>query len=141
MLVQLLFKLIPLILRKYLNPYLLSLLSFIILTSFKEHWGRMLRQCYTLHGNPLKCGSLYRSSLRLLVVDGNDLTSFPPGILKLNLKRIKFDNNFTHPYLWKENSLNSPQSLTQIALLFFLKNNLHKYYDAIPAKIQVLLKW
>ncbi|XP_045695002.1 leucine-rich repeat-containing protein 63 [Phyllostomus hastatus] len=79
-------------------------------------------------------------SLRLLVVDGNDLTSFPPGILRLNLKKIRFDNNFTHPYLWKENSLNSPQRLTEAASLFFLKNNLHKYYDAIPAKIQVLLK-
>ncbi|XP_035867571.1 leucine-rich repeat-containing protein 63 [Phyllostomus discolor] len=79
-------------------------------------------------------------SLRLLVVEGNDLTSFPPGILRLKLRKIQFDNNFTHPYLWKENSLNSPQRLTEAASLSFLKNNLHKYYDAIPAKIQVLLK-
>ncbi|XP_036913255.1 leucine-rich repeat-containing protein 63 [Sturnira hondurensis] len=79
-------------------------------------------------------------SLRQLVVDGNDLTSFPPGILKLNLKKIRFDNNFTHPYLWKENSLNSPQRLTQVASLVFLKNNLDRYYDVIPVKIQLLLK-
>ncbi|XP_054442682.1 leucine-rich repeat-containing protein 63 [Pteronotus mesoamericanus] len=79
-------------------------------------------------------------SLKRLFVDGNDLTSFPPGILKLNLKKIQFENNFTYPCLWKENSLNSPQSLVQLASLFFLKNNLQKYYDAIPGKIQVLLK-
>ncbi|XP_053521444.1 leucine-rich repeat-containing protein 63 [Artibeus jamaicensis] len=79
-------------------------------------------------------------SLRQLLVDGNDLTSFPPGILKLRLKKIQFDNNFTHPYLWRENSLNSPQSLTQVASLAFLKHDLDKYYDVIPEKIQLLLK-
>lgn len=78
-------------------------------------------------------------SLKKLIVDGNDLTTFPPGILKLNLKKILFENNFTHPSLWKENSLNSPQRLTHLTSLFFLKNNLHKYYDAIPVKIQTLL--
>lgn len=80
-------------------------------------------------------------SLKKLNVDGNDLTAFPPGILKLNLKKILFENNFTHPSLWKENSLNSPQRLTHLTSLFFLKNNLHKYYDAIPVKIQTLLNW
>ncbi|XP_024903716.1 leucine-rich repeat-containing protein 63 [Pteropus alecto] len=78
-------------------------------------------------------------SLKKLIVDGNDLTTFPPGILKLNLKKILFENNFTHPSLWKENSLNSPQRLTHLTSLFFLKNNLHKYYDVIPVKIQTLL--
>ncbi|XP_066237083.1 leucine-rich repeat-containing protein 63 [Saccopteryx leptura] len=78
-------------------------------------------------------------SLKKLVVDGNDLTSFPSGILKLNLKKILFENTYTHPLLWRENSLNSPQRLTQLTSLFFLKNNLHKYYDSIPVKIQMLL--
>nr|XP_008515159.1 PREDICTED: leucine-rich repeat-containing protein 63 [Equus przewalskii] len=80
-------------------------------------------------------------SLEKLIVDGNDLTSFPPGILKLNLKQIMFENTYTHPILWKENSLNSPPHLTQIASLFFLKNNLQKNYHMIPLKIQKLLKW
>ncbi|XP_058403706.1 leucine-rich repeat-containing protein 63 [Diceros bicornis minor] len=80
-------------------------------------------------------------SLEKLLVDGNDLTAFPPGILKLNLKSILFENNYTHPSLWRENSLNSPQSLTQLTSLFFLKNNLWKRYDVIPGKIQKLLKW
>uniref|UniRef100_A0A8B9YBD5 Leucine rich repeat containing 63 n=1 Tax=Bos mutus grunniens TaxID=30521 RepID=A0A8B9YBD5_BOSMU len=79
-------------------------------------------------------------SLEKLMVDGNELTSFPHGILKLNLKKILFENNFTNPIFWKENSMNDPQHLTQIAALFFLKNNLHKYYNVIPEEIQKLLK-
>ena len=42
---------------------------------------------------------------------------------------------------WKENSMNNPQRLTQLASWFFLKNNLHKYYPVIPVEIQKLLKW
>ncbi|XP_007102580.1 leucine-rich repeat-containing protein 63 [Physeter macrocephalus] len=79
-------------------------------------------------------------SLEKLIVDGNELTSFPHAILKLNLKKILFENNFTHPSLWKENSMNSPQRLTQLTSLFFLKNNLYKYYNVIPVEIQKLLK-
>ncbi|XP_070264835.1 leucine-rich repeat-containing protein 63 [Myotis yumanensis] len=78
-------------------------------------------------------------SLKKLVVDGNELTSFPSGILRLHLEKIRFENTFTIPSLWKENSLNSPQRLTQLTALFFLKNNLHKYYDEIPDEIQMLL--
>lgn len=80
-------------------------------------------------------------SLETLIVDGNELTSFPHAILKLNLKKVLFENNFTHPSFWKENSMNSPQHLTQLTSLFFLKNNLHKYYNVIPVEIQKLLKW
>ncbi|XP_010979182.2 leucine-rich repeat-containing protein 63 [Camelus dromedarius] len=79
-------------------------------------------------------------SLKKLIVDGNELTTFPPGILKLTLRKILFENNFTHPTLWKENSVNSPQRLTQLTSLFFLKNNLLMYYTEIPEKIQKLLK-
>ncbi|XP_052506324.1 leucine-rich repeat-containing protein 63 [Budorcas taxicolor] len=79
-------------------------------------------------------------SLEKLMVDGNELTSFPHGILKLNLKKILFENNFTNPIFWKENSMNNPQHLTQITALFFLKNNLHEYYNVIPVEIQKLLK-
>ncbi|KAF6376457.1 leucine rich repeat containing 63 [Rhinolophus ferrumequinum] len=78
-------------------------------------------------------------SLKKLIVDGNEMTSFPSGILKLNLKKLLFANTFTHPSFWKENSLNSPQRLTQLTSLIFLKNNLHKYYDVIPGEIQTLL--
>uniref|UniRef100_A0A8D1RVC3 Leucine rich repeat containing 63 n=1 Tax=Sus scrofa TaxID=9823 RepID=A0A8D1RVC3_PIG len=79
-------------------------------------------------------------SLERLIVDGNELTTFPHGILKLNLKKILFENNFTNPSFWKENSMNNPQRLTQLASWFFLKNNLHKYYPVIPVEIQKLLK-
>ncbi|XP_032171323.1 leucine-rich repeat-containing protein 63 [Mustela erminea] len=79
-------------------------------------------------------------SLEKLNVDGNELTTFPSAILKLNLKKILFENTFTHPMFWKENSLNSPPSLTHIASFFFLKNNLREYYNVIPVEIQKLLK-
>ncbi|XP_008583417.1 PREDICTED: leucine-rich repeat-containing protein 63 [Galeopterus variegatus] len=79
-------------------------------------------------------------SLEKLNIDGNELTSLPSAILKLNLTKISCENNFIHPSFWKENSLNSPQRLTQITSWFIVRNNLHKFYDAIPAKVQKLLK-
>ncbi|XP_006163505.1 leucine-rich repeat-containing protein 63 isoform X2 [Tupaia chinensis] len=79
-------------------------------------------------------------SLDRLNVDGNELCFLPPGILKLNLTKIQIDNNYTHPCFWKENSLNSSQRLTQISALFIVKNNIHTFYDVIPAEIQKLLK-
>ncbi|XP_006837751.1 PREDICTED: leucine-rich repeat-containing protein 63 [Chrysochloris asiatica] len=80
-------------------------------------------------------------SLEKLSVNGNELTSFPSGMLKLNLRKILFDNNYTHPHFWKENSFNSPQQLKCIASSFFYKNNLQMYYDVIPEKVQKLLIW
>ncbi|GAB5566347.1 leucine-rich repeat-containing protein 63 isoform X1 [Prionailurus iriomotensis] len=79
--------------------------------------------------------------LENLNVNGTDLTTFPPALLKLNLKKLQFENTFTHPTFWKENSLNSPPCLTHLTSLFFLKSNLDKYYDEIPVEIQELLKW
>uniref|UniRef100_A0ABI7ZJ43 Leucine rich repeat containing 63 n=1 Tax=Felis catus TaxID=9685 RepID=A0ABI7ZJ43_FELCA len=78
--------------------------------------------------------------LENLNVNGTDLTTFPPALLKLNLKKLQFENTFTHPTFWKENSLNSPPCLTHLTSLFFLKSNLDKYYDEIPVEIQELLK-
>ncbi|XP_029794323.1 leucine-rich repeat-containing protein 63 [Suricata suricatta] len=78
--------------------------------------------------------------LEKLNVDGTELTTFPPAILKLNLKKLQFENTFTHPTFWKENSLNSPPCLTHLSSLFFLKNNLHKHYEVIPVEIQKLLE-
>lgn len=79
--------------------------------------------------------------LNKLVVDENELTTFPAAILKLNVKKNPIENNFIYPIFWKENSLNSPQCLTQVTSLFFLKNDLHKYYDVIPVEMQNLLMW
>uniref|UniRef100_A0A2K6KCW8 Leucine rich repeat containing 63 n=1 Tax=Rhinopithecus bieti TaxID=61621 RepID=A0A2K6KCW8_RHIBE len=78
-------------------------------------------------------------SLERLTVDGNELNFFPHGILKLNLTKIQFENNFTHPCFWRENSLNNPQQLTQIISLFIVQNKLHKFYDKIPVEVQKLL--
>ncbi|XP_032150611.1 leucine-rich repeat-containing protein 63 [Sapajus apella] len=79
-------------------------------------------------------------SLEKLTVDGNELSFFPHGILELNLTKIQFENNFTHPCFWRENSLNNPQQLTHIISLFIVKNQLHTFYDTIPVEVQKLLK-
>nr|XP_051706016.1 leucine-rich repeat-containing protein 63 isoform X3 [Oryctolagus cuniculus] len=79
-------------------------------------------------------------SLDKLHIDGNYVTSLPPGILRLNLTKIHLENTFTLPYFWTENSLNSPQRLTQITALFMLVNNIHKLYEKIPVKAKLLLK-
>uniref|UniRef100_A0A2K5DPJ4 Leucine rich repeat containing 63 n=1 Tax=Aotus nancymaae TaxID=37293 RepID=A0A2K5DPJ4_AOTNA len=79
-------------------------------------------------------------SLEKLTVDGNELSFFPHGILELNLTKIQFENNFTHPCFWRDNSLNNPQQLTHIISLFIVKNKLHTFYDTIPVEVQKLLK-
>ncbi|XP_023416316.2 leucine-rich repeat-containing protein 63 [Cavia porcellus] len=79
-------------------------------------------------------------SLEKLNIDGNDLFYLPSGILKLNLTKISLENTFTHHRFWPENSLNSPQKLTQITALFIVRNKLHTSYKVIPVKTQRLLK-
>lgn len=119
-------------------------MHFIVTTfeaNLQEHNNKILLQYYKLHKYLLNLISFIWRSLEKLNVDGNELTTFPAAILKLNLKKILFENTFTHPAFWKENSLNSPPSLTQITSFFFLKNNLREYYDVIPVEIQKLLKW
>uniref|UniRef100_A0A8D2AH21 Leucine rich repeat containing 63 n=1 Tax=Sciurus vulgaris TaxID=55149 RepID=A0A8D2AH21_SCIVU len=78
-------------------------------------------------------------SLDKLIIDGNYLFFLPPGILKLNLTKIQFENTFTHRSFWPENSLNSPQRLTHMCALFIVKNDLLSPYDVIPLKVQRLL--
>nr|XP_035158538.2 leucine-rich repeat-containing protein 63 isoform X2 [Callithrix jacchus] len=79
-------------------------------------------------------------SLEKLTVDGNELSFFPRGILELNLTKLQFENNFTHPCFWRDNSLNNPQQLTHMVSLFIVKNKLHTFYDTIPVEVQKLLK-
>ncbi|KAG8520254.1 Leucine-rich repeat-containing protein 63, partial [Galemys pyrenaicus] len=79
-------------------------------------------------------------SLRKLSINGNELSSFPPGILRLKLKIILFENNYTHPLFWKDVILNNPQKLTHLAALAFLKGNLYEHYDVIPEETEKLLK-
>lgn len=109
--------------------------------NFPEHWDGILFQYYELHKHLLNLVSFICRLLENLNVNGTDLTTFPPALLKLNLKKLQFENTFTHPTFWKENSLNSPPCLTHLTSLFFLKSNLDKYYDEIPVEIQELLKW
>nr|XP_021516676.1 leucine-rich repeat-containing protein 63-like [Meriones unguiculatus]XP_021516677.1 leucine-rich repeat-containing protein 63-like [Meriones unguiculatus] len=74
-------------------------------------------------------------SLEKLTVDGNyHMTSFPPGILTLNLVKLQFANMFTSSHFWVENSLNDPLRLTEICSFFIVKNDLHKIYDSVPTK-------
>ncbi|XP_076786838.1 leucine-rich repeat-containing protein 63 isoform X2 [Arvicanthis niloticus] len=79
-------------------------------------------------------------SLEKLIADGNPITSFPPGILKLNLVKLQFENTFTVPQFWLENCWNNPLQLTQICSLFIVKNNLHKVFDCTPIAVQKHLR-
>jgi hypothetical protein len=79
---------------------------------------------------------MYRS-LEKLIVDGNPITSFPPGILKLNLIKLQIENTFTCSQFWLESSWNDPQQLTQICSLFLVKN---KLLDYIPDAVRKSLK-
>ncbi|XP_002130160.2 uncharacterized protein LOC100180427 [Ciona intestinalis] len=56
-------------------------------------------------------------NLRFLNVEGNELPGLPCGLLKLNLFRIRVQNNFMSALFWKENSNNNPQRLTDLTSL------------------------
>nr|XP_048278003.1 leucine-rich repeat-containing protein 63 isoform X2 [Myodes glareolus] len=79
-------------------------------------------------------------SLEKLNVDGNYMTSFPPGILRLNLTKLQFDNTFTSHHFWIEYCLNNPPRLIHICAFFIVKNNLHTVYDFIPKKVKKCLR-
>ncbi|XP_060091461.1 leucine-rich repeat-containing protein 63 [Heteronotia binoei] len=78
-------------------------------------------------------------SLSCLIVEGNLLYALPCGILKLPLKCLKVENNFLHPFFWRELEQLQPQRLTDMASLCFVQSNLRKRYPKIPEDIQKLL--
>ncbi|XP_042541418.1 leucine-rich repeat-containing protein 63 [Dipodomys spectabilis] len=80
------------------------------------------------------------SSLDKLNVDGNELTAFPSGILDLNLTKLQYENTYTHPAFWEQNSRNSPLRLTDICAFYILRNNLCMFHDEISAEVQSLLE-
>nr|XP_054771313.1 uncharacterized protein LOC129279242 [Lytechinus pictus] len=56
--------------------------------------------------------------LRALNLEGNQLPALPCGMLKLrDLHYLRVINNFMHPLLWRENSQNNPQRLSDMAAL------------------------
>uniref|UniRef100_A0ACB8GEA6 Uncharacterized protein n=1 Tax=Sphaerodactylus townsendi TaxID=933632 RepID=A0ACB8GEA6_9SAUR len=75
-------------------------------------------------------------SLNYFIVEGNLLYVLPCGILKIPLKRLKVENNFLHPFFWKEIKQLQPQRLGDMAALCFVQNNLRKRYPGIPEDIQ-----
>ncbi|XP_074844154.1 leucine-rich repeat-containing protein 63 [Carettochelys insculpta] len=75
-------------------------------------------------------------ALEYLNVEGNQLCALPCEVLKLPLKFLNTENNFMHPFLWKENSQNQPQRLTDLAALCFSRNNLWQRYTGISKDIQ-----
>ncbi|KAH0621917.1 hypothetical protein JD844_023663 [Phrynosoma platyrhinos] len=55
------------------------------------------------------------STLTYLNVEGNFLYVLPCGIVKLDLSRLKVENNFLHPYFWNEICCFEPQRLSDMA--------------------------
>ncbi|XP_067418861.1 leucine-rich repeat-containing protein 63 [Emydura macquarii macquarii] len=78
-------------------------------------------------------------ALEYLNVEGNQLCALPCEVLKLPLKCLNTENNFMHPFLWKENSQNQPQRLTDLAALCFSRNNMWQRYTEISKDIQEIL--
>ncbi|XP_077160324.1 leucine-rich repeat-containing protein 63 [Paroedura picta] len=78
-------------------------------------------------------------SLNCLIAEGNLLYVLPCGILKLPLKRLRVENNFLHPFFWKEVKQLQPQRLTDMAAFCFVQNDLRERYPEIPEDIQKLL--
>ncbi|XP_015266490.1 PREDICTED: leucine-rich repeat-containing protein 63 [Gekko japonicus] len=78
-------------------------------------------------------------SLGCLIIEGNLLYVLPCGILKLPLKCLRVENNFLHPFFWREFKQLQPQRLTDMASLCFVRNKLQERYPKIPEDIQKLL--
>ncbi|CAM4367540.1 leucine-rich repeat-containing protein 63 isoform X1 [Caretta caretta] len=78
-------------------------------------------------------------ALEYLNVEGNQLCALPCGVLKLPVKLLNTENNLMHPSLWKENSQNQPQRLTDLAALYFSRNHMWQRYTEISKDIQEIL--
>ncbi|XP_008113694.1 leucine-rich repeat-containing protein 63 [Anolis carolinensis] len=79
------------------------------------------------------------SDLTYLNIEGNFLTVLPCSVLKLDLKRLKLENNFLHPYFWDEICQLQPQRLTDLAAHCFAKHKLWKKHRHIPKDIEEIL--
>ncbi|XP_053312003.1 leucine-rich repeat-containing protein 63 [Spea bombifrons] len=78
--------------------------------------------------------------LEFLNVEGNMLPALPRGALKLHLKNLRVGNNAMHPLFWRENTHIKPQRLADLAALSFAKNNMEKYFTAIPEEVKYTLQ-
>uniref|UniRef100_A0A452IUP8 Leucine rich repeat containing 63 n=1 Tax=Gopherus agassizii TaxID=38772 RepID=A0A452IUP8_9SAUR len=78
-------------------------------------------------------------ALEYLNVEGNQLCALPCEVLRLPLKLLNTENNLMHPFLWKENSQNQPQRLTDLAALCFSRNKMWQRYTEISKDIQEIL--
>ena len=65
------------------------------------------------------CNLRFLRSMKVLNLEGNRLTSFPRGIIVLELRTLKVTNNFIHHKLWKSTAPPQPQvSTIDIILLY-----------------------
>ncbi|XP_038243843.1 leucine-rich repeat-containing protein 63 isoform X2 [Dermochelys coriacea] len=83
--------------------------------------------------------ALPTGALEYLNVEGNQLCALPCEVLKLPVKLLNTENNLMHPFLWKENSQNQPQRLTDLAALYFSRNHMWQRYTEISKDIQEIL--
>ncbi|XP_069614374.1 leucine-rich repeat-containing protein 63 [Ranitomeya imitator] len=79
-------------------------------------------------------------ALEFLNVEGNSLPALPCGALKLKLKHLRVGNNRMHPLFWGENTRIQPQRLLDLAAMSFGKNNMFRYFTAIPSEVTHILQ-
>ncbi|XP_078088360.1 leucine-rich repeat-containing protein 63 isoform X2 [Mustelus asterias] len=83
--------------------------------------------------------TLPAGKLQLLNVEGNELITLPCGLLQLQLKNIRTENNYMHPLVWEGTIQNQPQRLTDLAAVTFSKNHLSQQYTNISKEVQDIL--
>ncbi|XP_071990289.1 leucine-rich repeat-containing protein 63 isoform X2 [Engystomops pustulosus] len=79
-------------------------------------------------------------ALEFLNVEGNSLPGLPCGALKLKLKHLRVGNNRMHPLFWRENTHIHPLRLLDLAAMSFTKNNMFRYFAAIPSEVKHILE-
>ncbi|XP_071950183.1 uncharacterized protein [Antedon mediterranea] len=78
--------------------------------------------------------------LRALNLDGNQLAAMPAGSLKLhNLEYLRVYNNYMHPYLWFENSTNTPQRLSDLCALILKQHGLDNVYTEVSKDLAIII--
>ncbi|XP_043086444.1 leucine-rich repeat-containing protein 63 isoform X2 [Puntigrus tetrazona] len=74
-------------------------------------------------------------SLRSLNVEGNQLVALPAGLLRVSVSELRMSGNYTHVFLWSENSCNSPQTLLHTAAHTLTQ----QHYTHLPPAARILL--
>uniref|UniRef100_A0A1X7T4Q5 Disease resistance R13L4/SHOC-2-like LRR domain-containing protein n=1 Tax=Amphimedon queenslandica TaxID=400682 RepID=A0A1X7T4Q5_AMPQE len=78
-------------------------------------------------------------NLKRLNVQCNQLSGLPVTTLNIQLQQLLVDSNYFHQLLWKENTHNSPQMLSDMCCTVLAKHSTVSAIEEYPQDIQALL--